>query len=105
MAKRRKYHTTAMSGDSNHLICDSIMHWGQDLCLDVQPTAVSVPPDSLGRFCSDLCHPCGIHLLMVTTPIESGNIGKRVLVSSVSTMVLSEARGLSLSLVIRGGIA
>ncbi len=31
---------------------------------------------------------------MVTTPIESGNFGKRVLVSPVSTMVLSEARGL-----------
>ena len=32
-------------------------------------------------------------------------LGKRVLVSSVSTMVLSEARGLSLFLVKRGGIA
>jgi hypothetical protein len=30
----------------------------------------------------------------VDTPIESGKVGKRVLVSSVSTMVLSEARGL-----------
>ena len=36
-------------------------------------------------------HPCGVPLLRVTTPVESGNIGKRVLVSSVSTMVLSEA--------------
>jgi hypothetical protein len=32
-------------------------------------------------------------------------VGKRVLVSLVSTMVLSEAQGLSLFLVIRGGIA
>jgi hypothetical protein len=76
------------------------------LCLDVQPTAVSVPPDSIEKFCSGLfAIPCGVHLPMVTTPIESGNFGKRDLVSLVSTMVLSEARGLSLFLVKRGGIA
>ena len=52
-----------------------------------------------------VCDRCGVHVPMVTTPIESGKVGKRVLVSLVSTMVLSEARGLSLFLVIRGGIA
>jgi hypothetical protein len=76
----------------------------EDFGLEIQPTAVSVPPDSLERFCSGLFAIRVVHLLMVTTPIESGNFGKRVLVSSVSTMVLSEARGLSLFLVIRGGI-
>jgi hypothetical protein len=76
----------------------------RDFVLDIQPTAVSVSPDSPGGF-SLACLPCGVHLPMVTTPIESGKVGKRVLVSSVSTMVLSEARGLSLFLVIRGGIA
>src|ERR1700675_663886 len=78
----------------------------EDFCLEIQPTAVSVPPDSLERFLFWLVyHPCGVHLPMVTTPIESERVGKRVLVSLVSTMVLSEAQGLSLFLVIRGGIA
>jgi hypothetical protein len=47
----------------------------EGFCLEIQPTAVSVPPDSLERFCSGpVCHPCGVHLPMVTTPIESGNL-------------------------------
>jgi hypothetical protein len=76
------------------------------LCLDVQPTAVSVPPDSLEEVLLWLvCDPCGVHLPMVTTAIPVWKLGKRVLVSSVSTMVLSEARSLSLFLVKRGGIA
>jgi hypothetical protein len=42
--------------------------------LEIQPTAVSVPPDSLERFCSGLFAIRVVHLLMVTTPIESGNL-------------------------------
>jgi hypothetical protein len=44
------------------------------LCLDVQPTAVSVPPDWIERFCSGLFAIPVVHLPMVTTPIESGNL-------------------------------
>ena len=39
--------------------------------LEIQPTAVTVPPDSLERFCSGLFAIPVVHLLMVTTPIES----------------------------------
>src|SRR3984893_17387630 len=77
----------------------------EDFCLEIQPTAVSVPPDSLERFCSG----CLPSLWGSSADGDDANrvwkLGKRVLVSSVSTMVLSEARGLSLFLVIRGGIA
>src|SRR6266436_5790525 len=46
----------------------------EDLCLDVQPTGVSVPPDSIERFCSGVFSMPVVHLTMVTTPIESGNL-------------------------------
>jgi len=46
----------------------------EDLCLDVQPTGVSVPPDSIERFCSGVFAMPVVHLTMVTTPIESGNL-------------------------------
>src|SRR4030095_3695446 len=71
------------------------------------PLSVRVPLGSSERFWLWLVgHPCGVHLPMVTTPIVPGKVGKRVPgVFFVSTMVLSEARGLSLFLVKRGGIA
>src|SRR3981189_713821 len=76
------------------------------LCLDVQPTAVSVPPDSIERFCSGLfAIPCGFICRWRQRQSRVWKLGKRVLVASVATMVLSEARGLSLFLVKRGGIA
>jgi hypothetical protein len=78
----------------------------EDSCLEIQPTAVSVPPDSPERFCSGLfAIPVGVHLAMVTTPIESGNLASESWCLQCSTMVLSEARGLSLFPVKRGGIA
>jgi hypothetical protein len=40
--------------------------------LEIQPTAVSVPPDSLERFCSGLLAILlGFMSLVMTTPIES----------------------------------
>jgi hypothetical protein len=78
----------------------------EDFVSRSSPLSVRVPRSSLERFLLWLVyHPCGVHLPMVTTPIESGKVSKRVLVSLVSSMVLSEARGLSLFLVIGGGIA
>ena len=80
---------------------------GEKICFSrSSPLSVRVPLGSSERFWLWLVgHPCGVHLPMVTTPIVPGKVGKRVLVFLVSTMVLSEARGLSLSLVKRGGIA
>jgi len=80
---------------------------GERICFSTSsPLSVRVPLGSSERFWFwRVCDPCGVHLPMVTTPIESGKVSKRVLVSLVSTMVLSEARGLSLFLVIGGGIA
>ena len=77
----------------------------EDFGLEIQPTAVSVPPDSLEGFCSGLFAIPVVHLPMVTTPIESGNLASESWCLHVSTKVLSEARGLSLFLVKRGGIA
>jgi hypothetical protein len=69
------------------------------------PLPVSVPLDSLERGSLWLvCHIRGFHLPVVTTPIESQNLASGPGIW-VSTMVLLEARGLSLFLVIRGGIA
>jgi len=79
--------------------------WREDFCLEIQPTAcVSVPLDSLERFLVACLHIRGFHLPVVTTPIES-QTWQADLGIWVSTMVLLEARGLSLFLVIRGGIA
>ena len=73
---------------------------GERICFSrSSPLFVRVPLGSRERFWSGVfANPCGVHLPMVTTPIESGKVSKRVLVSLVSTMVLSEARGLSLFL-------
>jgi hypothetical protein len=77
----------------------------EDFCLEIQPTAVSVPPIRWRGFAL-ACLPS---LWGSSADGDDANrvwkLGKRVLVSSVSTMVLSEARGLSLFLVKRGGIA
>jgi hypothetical protein len=45
----------------------------EDFGLEIQPTAVSAP-DSLERFCSGLFAIRVVHLLMVMTAIESGNL-------------------------------
>ena len=78
----------------------------EDFCLEIQPTVCKCAP----RFAREV-------LLLACLPSLWGSsadgddanrvwkLGKRVLVFSVSTMVLSEARGLSLFLVKRGGIA
>jgi hypothetical protein len=76
----------------------------EDFCLEIQPTAASVPSDLLER------------LVVACLPFpwlssSGGDDANRVLDLAsgpgiwVSTMVLLEARGLSLFLVIRGGIA
>src|SRR6266446_6056813 len=46
----------------------------EDLCLDVQPTGVSVPPDSIERFCSGVFAMPVVHLTMVTTPTVLLNV-------------------------------
>ena len=77
----------------------------EDFCLEIQPTACECAPRFAREGSSGLvCHFRGFHLPVVTTPIESQNLASGPGIW-VSTMVLLEARGLSLFLVIRGGIA
>jgi hypothetical protein len=77
----------------------------EDFCLEIQPTACKCSP----RFAREgslwpVFHFRGFHPPVATTPIESQNLASGAGIW-VSTMVLFEARGLSLFLVIRGGIA
>ena len=67
------------------------------------PLSVSALDFARGVLLWLICPSCGVHLSVVTTPIESRNRASGPGLG-MSTMVLSEARGLSLFLVIRGGI-
>ncbi len=72
--------------------------------LDLQPTVyVSAPIDSGVLLWAVRSSP-GVSLPVATMPIESKRLRKRDRCLMV-IMVLSEARGLSLFLIIRGGIA
>jgi hypothetical protein len=71
---------------------------GRDVFLEIQPTLVSLLWSSL------LCGPFPwVSLLILAMP--SSLRDSKPAGASEATMVLSEARGLSLFLVIRGGIA
>jgi hypothetical protein len=76
----------------------------EDFCLEIQPTACECSPDSLERV------RCGLFAISVLSSSGSDDANRVLDLASgpgiwVSTMVLLEARGLSLFLVMRGGIA
>jgi hypothetical protein len=75
----------------------------EDFGLEIQPTVCKCPAIALEGFCSGVSALSVGSSSVVTTPIESRNRASGP-GFGVSTMVLSEARGLSLFLVIRGGI-